>query len=443
MESTNVPSSLISNPYVSIVDNVLVCGSPGRRHRAFPTGVRLPNDDILIGFRVARDHWMTADDAFYTSRSTDEGRTWSTPVAVAALPGWGVNGVIGQYPDGIMPREEEKLRAALQLYRWVDSMPSDGTWRENPVYWIFSEDFGETWGKMVLVHDTIAEVQTDHGMQRFWGLWLHSNESTVHRLKDGRLMGLFVGRADLMCYNPDSPHKGGSDTPLAGFSSDEGMTWTFCTIADPAGGVGFSESDSVCLPNGRFVAIYGNNAGSPYFFETHSDDEGRTWSAMRQLGFRGDSPSMIRLESGVLLAAIRSRPEKGKAKPGIGLVASADEGQSWEMLGNVHDQANWDMGYPDLIKLANGQVLCLYYTGNERRAIPSDLEQTLAAREPNRTIFKGSIRPAALEEIQSEIRAVILDQVGSAAVPNAKPKADERGAGNISRNSQDDGKAEL
>ena len=308
-----------------------------------------------------------------------------------------------------MPADEPVLRAALQLYRWDEELPADKTWRENPVYWIFSNDYGDTWGKMVKVHDTIAEVETDCGTQRFWGLWLHSNESTLHRLSDGRLMGLFVGRSDLMCYNPSTTYESPSDTPMAGFSTDNGITWTFRTIAHPADGIGFSESDSVRLPSGRVVAIYGNNAGSPWFFETHSDNEGQTLSPMRQLNFRGDSPSMIRLASGALLAAIRSRPENGTL--GIGLVASANEGQSWELLGNLHDQTNWDMGYPDLIKLANGQILCVYYTGNQRRPIPKALEEKLAAIEPIRTIFKGKHRPAAFGEIQSEIRGAILDDI--------------------------------
>ena len=179
-------------------------------------------------------------------------------------------------------------------------------------------------------------------------------------------MGMFVGRADLMCYNPGSPYKGASDTPMAGFSADNGMTWTFRTVADPAGGIEFSESDSVRLPNRRFVAIYGNNAGSSSFVETHSDDEGQSWSPMRQIDFQGDSPSMIRLDGGALLTAIRSRPEHKREPSGFGLAASPDGGGTWEFLGNVHDQGNWDMSYPDLIKLADGRILCLYYTGNER-----------------------------------------------------------------------------
>ena len=46
------------------------------------------------------------------------------------------------------------------------------------------------------------------------------------------------------------------------------------------------------------------------FFETHSDDEGQTWSPMPQLNFGGDSPSVIHLSSEALLAALRSLPEQ-------------------------------------------------------------------------------------------------------------------------------------
>ena len=432
MNETPVPSSVRQNPYVQIVDNVVICNGPGRRHRAFPTGVRLPDGDVLVGFRVARDHWMTADDAFCVSRSSDGGRTWGLSVPLVALPGWGVNGVIGQYPDGVLPMDEPYLRARVQLYRWRADMPANETWRENPFYWTISRDLGRSWEPMFLMYDTIAEVETDRRLKKFWGLAPHSNESTIHRLPDGRLMGLFVGREDLMVYNPDTTYKGGSDVPMVGFCDDDLKTWTFRTIADPKEyGIGFSESDSVRLPGGRFVAVYGNNAGTRYFFETHSDDQGQTWSEMRQLNFCGDSPSMIRLSSGALLAAIRYCPPEGGKGAGIGLVASPDEGQSWEVLGNVHDQTNWDMGYPDLIKLADGRVLCVYYTGNETRPIPKHVEEELNQVEPLRTMRQrsGSMpRPAAFQEIQSEIRVAILQQADHRPERKAPAENDNIGA---------------
>ncbi len=192
-------------------------------------------------------------------------------------------------------------------------------------------------------------------------------------------------------------------------TTDNLRTWTYQVIADSSEGIGFSEADLVRLDSGRFVAIYGNNAGSPWFFETHSDDEGQSWSAMCQLSFRGDSPSMIRLTGNRILAAIRHMPEAGKL--GIGLVASPDGGQSWQNLGNAVDQSMWDMAYPDLVRLADGRILCVYYTASEEQPIAEKLAEELAAREPMATILEGSIRPAAFGEIQSEIRALILEEI--------------------------------
>jgi hypothetical protein len=320
-----------------------------------------------------------------------------------------------------MPADETTLHAILRKYRWRSDMPADQTWRENPTYLTTSRDYGRTWATSTRIFDTIAEVKTDRGLMELWGLSPHSYNSSLHRLAGGRIMGLFVGRPNLLAYNSHRGRMGkgteemASDVPLAGFSRDGMQSWTFRVIADKSqGNIGFSESDSVVLPSGRIVAIYGNNSGSPWFFETHSDDAGQSWSPMRQLNFRGDSPSMIRLSNGALLAAIRSLPEGGAA--GIGLVLSADEGATWELLGNIHDQKNWDMAYPDLIRLADGRILCVYYTGNERQAIPDKMREEFVAVQPMRTQRENNprigkdYRPAAFGEIQSEIRGIFLEE---------------------------------
>ena len=70
---------LKNNPFVEITDETIIAAGPPRRHRAFPTGVRLPDGDILVGFRVGSDHHMTHDGAFYITRSSDGGRRWTPP----------------------------------------------------------------------------------------------------------------------------------------------------------------------------------------------------------------------------------------------------------------------------------------------------------------------------------------------------------------------------
>ena len=42
--------SINPNPYVQAVDEVVIAQGPPRRHRALPTGVGLPNGDLLVGY---------------------------------------------------------------------------------------------------------------------------------------------------------------------------------------------------------------------------------------------------------------------------------------------------------------------------------------------------------------------------------------------------------
>ena len=372
------PSSVRENPYVKIVGRTLICNTPGRRHRAFPTACRLPNGEILVGFRVGTDHHQTLDGAFYITRSQDNGISWSTPACLASEPGWDICSNIGQYPNGVMPGDEPYLHAIIRKYRWVPFPKPGRNWREAVSYVAISRDLGHSWQPQApLFAESIVEVETERGKMKLHSFSPHSYNSTLHRLPDGTVMGLFWGRSNLYPYHSyrwsnrstqsieqaRETIKGlevgeSGDWALAGFSADSMRTWKFRVVSAPENGIGLSESDSVRLSTGRYVAIYGNNAGTRYFYETHSDDRGQTWSPRRKLNFRGDSPSMITLKNDVLLAATRSGDRHG-----TGLVLSPDGGQTWEYLGNLDDTPG-ENGYPDLVRLVDGRILCVYYTGN-------------------------------------------------------------------------------
>ena len=214
--------------------------------------------------------------------------------------------------------------------------------------------------------------------------------------------------------------------PLAGFSRDNLRTWEFVVVADPDEyGIGFSESDIVRLEGGRIVAIYGNNQNSPWFFRTYSDDDGRSWAPMKQIEMRGDSPAMVKLSDGTLMAAYRNLPEDRKI--GIGLAVSTDGGESWDVLGNIRDQGGWDMGYPDLIKLCDGNFLCTYYTAAEEKMISAAEVKHLTETGPARRATL--MRPSAYEELNGEIRGTfITDLTAAAGAAGGGARADEREA---------------
>lgn len=427
--------SIKLNPFVKVVEEVVIDQGPPRRHRAFPTGVRLPNDDILVGYRVGSDHHMTSDGAFHITRSSDNGRHWTLPKVLAAYPGWDVCATMGQYADGILPDDEPFLWVRLQLYRWLPNPSDEQDYRETRSLWTVSYDNGHNWEVPFPLYDNATcTVKTDKGeMLLAGGLSPHSYGTTLVRTSDGTIMGLFVGNRELMPYKTDAQYqeqerkdqsvKAGAGISLAGFSKDNLRTWEFVVIADSDEyGIGFSESDIVRLDSGRLLAIFGNNGNSEYFWRTYSDDEGRTWAPMKQLTFRGDCPSMLKLSDDVLLAAFRHLPDVEES-PGVGLVASVDGGQTWDVLGHILDQTSYDMAYPDLIKLPDDRILCLYYTAPESILISSELEEELEKIEPMNTLASSRSRmpaarrrttkkrPHAYEELDGQIRCTILEDL--------------------------------
>lgn len=195
--------SIKSNPYVRAVEEVVIDQGPPRRWRGNPTGVRLPNGDILVGYRVGSDHHMTPDGAFHITRSSDNGRHWTPPKVLAAYPGWDICATMGQYPDGILPDDEPFLWARLQLYRWVPNPPDDQDYRETISLWTVSYDNGHNWEVPFPLYDgPTSTVKTDRGEMLLGSLSPHSYGTTLIRLSDGTIMGLFVGQKEILTPLP-------------------------------------------------------------------------------------------------------------------------------------------------------------------------------------------------------------------------------------------------
>ena len=403
------------NPFIALQEETVIAAGSPRRHRAFPTGVRLPNGDLLVGFRDGSDHHMTHDGAFYITRSTDNGRHWTPPKVLCAYPGWDVCASMGQFPDGVMSEDEPFLWVRLQLYRWQYDAPPDDDLYTYRTLWTVSYDNGHNWEDPFPLEDgPLSTITTDRGQFTVSALSPHSYGSTLMRLPDGTIMGMFVGNKELMKYRKETENRNKdgqpatiTEMPMAGFSKDNMRTWDeFVVIADPDEyNMGFSESDITQLDSGRIVAIYGNNQGSRSFFRTYSDDLGRSWAKMKQIELIGASPSMIQLADGTLLAAHRNCSEP----IGIGVGVSTDGGESWQLLGNLLDQGGWDMGYPDLIRMADGHILCIFYTAAEKVRIDPDEEQRLLDAPSHRVL--GFPRRSLYEEMDGQIRGMFLEDL--------------------------------
>jgi hypothetical protein len=135
------------------------------------------------------------------------------------------------------------------------------------------------------------------------------------------------------------PNSGQSSWPLSGMgqphctrSEDLGLTWSEPVPMDyaslyygdgPEAACGdFTESPVAALTSGRIVAL-SRPFRSPFMWQTHSDDGGRSWRTACYAPFSGaGGPQLIATRSGYLAVV--------KRWPGLGLNISVDGGVNWD-----------------------------------------------------------------------------------------------------------------
>ena len=106
-------------------------------------------------------------------------------------------------------------------------------------------------------------------------------------------------------------------------------------------------------------------------YQTESDDGGRTWTAPHRLiDPQGGAPShIIRHSFGVLIAGYSNRLI---GKPGIRMMFSTDDGESWD-TDHILFESDFgdDLGYPATVELSDGSLLTVFYahTGEEGPAV--------------------------------------------------------------------------
>ena len=81
-----------------------------------------------------------------------------------------------------------------------------------------------------------------------------------------------------------------------------------------------------------------------------SSDEGKTWSAVKDIGFKGHAPHLNRLSTGEILLVHRV--------PNTVLHISRDECKTWQGPYTIDDCVG---AYPSTVELKDGSVLVVYY----------------------------------------------------------------------------------
>ena len=315
---------------MKVIDRVLIAGGPEPLSRALAGVQLLPNGSLLVGYRLASrhpvgGHDMIDDGAVVTTRSLDDGRTWSEPRPVAALPGWDCSGGnrMVQTPEGDLVMFVMRARRAGRP--------------ESHVHPIRSTDGGLTWGPMGPEMALFGGSTEPHAMRR----------------------ALITSDGDwvLPVYGADEP--GGDTYAAVAFSSDTGQTWGDKVALARSPEVTFYEADLMRMSDSRLMAVI--RTQNPPFdsYLSYSADEGRTWTEPRRLPFQGQTPFLFELRSGAIACFYRDRnPER----PGVSVSVTTDGGGEWVYAAQIYQGTDWNCGYPSVVRLRDGRLFCVYYS---------------------------------------------------------------------------------
>jgi len=305
---------------------VISRGQSAGTYQAFPDVCRLQNGDLLCVFYAGYAHVSLPNQDFPKGgricmvRSTDDGKTWSTPAVLFDSPVDDRDPHVSQVSNGTVmctfftyePSNQDNPQAPTRCSTCL----------------VTSRDGGRTW-------DSEARVLAPD--------WPSS--APVRELPNGILI--------LGVYHEDGP------TAYGGVirSTDKGRTWSSPIPIGKDSGVRLdAETDLVLLKDGILYAALRGDKTNMHF--ATSLDLGLTWGRVRDIGFPGHCPHFTRLTTGEILLSHRL--------PNTALHISRDEARTW--LGPYEIDSTIG-AYPSTVQLKDGTVLIVYYEEGHGSAI--------------------------------------------------------------------------
>lgn len=310
------------------------------------------------------------EDPAFTNRlvrSTDEGASWSTPVA-APGPGWS-----GVECGGLTALPGGGLLLVQHRFDWHDVSAAERLPEAERARLAWPSD-------LLRAHQASAEHEpVALPLEQAPSLlpWARGpGRAFVHRSADG-------GRSWCASVAPSTaPFEGGYGLrggvvlddggvllPLCDCpayrrvfvlrSCDGGRSWSAPSpVADLPGRL-FEEPAPLRLPDGRILLLLRENV-SRSLWQVESADHGRRWSAPVPTGIDGYPGHLCALPDGRLLCTYGFR----RPPFAIRAVLSADGGRSWTTeapLAVASDLGSKDLGYPCTLPLADGALLTVFY----------------------------------------------------------------------------------
>ena len=361
-----------------IVDRgpVISSGTGDRRSCCFPGISVLPCGRWLCGCRAAPFKSATTGQHALLTWSDDEGRTWSEPRAPFTPP------LLDGRPGLFRGCRTTALGGpeVLAAVLWVDhSDPALPFFNEETeglldcrILLARSADNGETWSEPCLMDTAPYDVPvplTGPVLILPNGEWACQFELNKH-------------------YNDTATWRHAS---VLMFSRDQGATWPehVRVSDDPEARIFYWDQRPAVLSDGRVLDVFWTfDRGEAVYLNIHareSLDNGRTWSAMWDVGVPGQPAPPVSLPDGRTLMVYVDRtgpPEiKARVSPDFGrtwpdetecVVHAAEQpSQTWRkasMQDAWAEMGEFSVGLPATARLPNGDVLVVYYAGPETDA---------------------------------------------------------------------------
>jgi predicted neuraminidase len=218
-----------------------------------------------------------------------------------------------------------------QLWHFVDVIQSEG-WDSAALYLLRSDDGGETW--------TEAQIFDDEPgmMVRHRPLQLSSGRLVLPAYDEKTWQGV--------CYLTD----------------DGGDTWRRSgPIVGPAGCI---QPAVIERDDGTLHALLRSDGNVPHAWESDSLDGGESWSACTPSALQNPNSGadMIRLDSGETIACFNDSPNR---RTPLTVALSEDEGRTWSARRDVENEPG-EYSYPTLMAGSDGSVHLVYTWRRQR-----------------------------------------------------------------------------
>lgn len=354
---------------------VISKGGDAGDYQAFTDAVRLANGDILVVFYAGDGHVTYPSDLYPSAgricmvRSTDNGKTWSTPQTIY---------------DDVADNRDPHI-----------SQMSDGT----VVLTFFNTEFGDVIERENS-SSTPIHYKSEHRERKSGGVWFLRSfdngvtwEETAQRLN--------VGEYNHACSAPmrelpdgtwvyPAYHQGADEAWGTVFhSTDKGATWGEPVFIGHGSGIYLpAETDVINLKDGSMLAaLRGSIKHEDLMHFSISKDGGKTWSPVQDSGFQGHAPHFLRLSNDAIVMTYRAFRDDAEYSTGYtGFRISFDEGKTWQ--GPYLVDEFWG-AYAATVELDDNTLLISYYEEGEGSAVrvirvnaPTQSDEVIAHDNP-------------------------------------------------------------